>query len=347
MQAGARRPPTCAARFASPSNISKSSSLRQRPRPFAVTVRPGDPNRAARRAARARRLLRARRPLSAALDAAHDGRSRARRRRVATSPSCVRDLRRPCSAPRVEAGVTRLLPIGGAQAIAALAYGTESIARVDKIVGPGNAWVAAAKDLVARDCAIDFHAGPSEIVVWSDTGDPAWIAADLVAQAEHDPAARAIFVTTRRGLAERVAEAVRAQSPADGPARTAIRRQGAIIVARDRERGERRREPPRARAPRVRSAGRREASSRGGHHLRRPLERAGGRRLLHGIESCAADRRRGAVSWRAQPGRFRPDLHRPDALGARPAIDRPGRRSRSRRLRGCRGMPSRYRLRLS
>ncbi|MEO6222137.1 MAG: histidinol dehydrogenase [Vicinamibacterales bacterium] len=109
----------------------------------------------------------------------------------------------------IEAGATRLLRIGGAQAIAALAYGTASIARADKIVGPGSAWVAAAKALVAPDCAIDFHAGPSEIVVWSDRGRADWIAADLVAQAEHDPDARAILVTTRPELAKAVAGEVR------------------------------------------------------------------------------------------------------------------------------------------
>jgi histidinol dehydrogenase len=135
----------------------------------------------------------------------------------------------------VEAGVSRVLRIGGAQAIAALAYGTESIARVDKIVGPGNAWVAAAKSLVASDCPIDFQAGPSEIVVYAESGSPEWIAADLIAQAEHDPAARAILVTTRRGLASRVASAVRRRTPADGPARLSLARNGAIVVARTRE----------------------------------------------------------------------------------------------------------------
>ena len=104
----------------------------------------------------------------------------------------------------LEAGATQVLRLGGAQAIAALAYGTASIDRADKIAGPGSAWVAAAKALVAPDCAIDFHAGPSEIVVWSDHGRADWIAADLLAQAEHDPDARAILVTTRRDLAKAV-----------------------------------------------------------------------------------------------------------------------------------------------
>jgi histidinol dehydrogenase len=108
----------------------------------------------------------------------------------------------------LEAGATRVLRLGGAQAIAALAYGTETIARADKIVGPGSAWVAAAKALVSADCAIDFHAGPSEIVVWSDRGRADWVAADLMAQAEHDPDARAILVTTNRELAKAVGAVV-------------------------------------------------------------------------------------------------------------------------------------------
>jgi histidinol dehydrogenase len=135
----------------------------------------------------------------------------------------------------VEAGATRVLRIGGAHAIAALAYGTRSIARADKIVGPGSAWVAAAKALVARDCAIDFHAGPSEIVVWSDRGRPAWIAADLIAQAEHDPDARVVCVTTNRVLATAVAEEVTRALPARGPAGQAIRANGAIVVAATRQ----------------------------------------------------------------------------------------------------------------
>ena len=107
-------------------------------------------------------------------------------------------------AAALAAGANSVLRVGGAQAIAAAAYGTRSIARVEKIVGPGNAWVTAAKMLVAGDCAIDFRAGPSEIIVWSNEGPAAWIAADLAAQAEHDPAARAIFLTSRRSLADAV-----------------------------------------------------------------------------------------------------------------------------------------------
>jgi histidinol dehydrogenase len=130
------------------------------------------------------------------------------------------------------AGVDRCFRIGGAQAVAALAYGTASVPRVDKIVGPGNAYVAAAKALVAADCSIDFFAGPSEIVIVSVTGDPAWIAADLLAQAEHDPDARALLLTPSRRLARAVAAECRRQMPADGPARDAIARNGGVIVTR-------------------------------------------------------------------------------------------------------------------
>ena len=138
----------------------------------------------------------------------------------------------------VEAGATRLFRIGGAQAIAALAYGTAAVPRVDRITGPGNAYVAAAKTLVSNDCPIDFTAGPSEIVVISDRGNPAWIAADLVAQAEHDPDARAILVTTRAKLAASVAQAVERQVEqltarnAASPARAALTSHGAIVLAR-------------------------------------------------------------------------------------------------------------------
>jgi len=135
-------------------------------------------------------------------------------------------------AAAVEAGIDRMFRLGGAQAIAALAYGTASVPRVDKIVGPGNAYVAAAKALVSPDCAIDFNAGPSEIVVVSSNGNPAWIAADLVAQAEHDPQARAILLTPSRRLALAVRAACAEQLSAAGAARTALSRNGAIVITR-------------------------------------------------------------------------------------------------------------------
>jgi len=130
------------------------------------------------------------------------------------------------------AGVSRLFRLGGAHAIAALAYGTETIPAVDKIVGPGNAFVAAAKALVSPDCAIDFYAGPSEIVVVSTSGRPAWIAADLIAQAEHDPDARAILLTPSRRLAAAVARELQAAMPAEGPASRAMKVNGGIVITR-------------------------------------------------------------------------------------------------------------------
>ena len=135
-------------------------------------------------------------------------------------------------AAALEAGVTRLFRVGGAHAIAALAYGTATIPRVDKIVGPGNRYVAAAKAYVAADCAIDFYAGPTEIVIVAGERPPAWIAADLVAQAEHDPDARAIFITWKRSLAGRVAAAVVRQAAGRPIAETSLAANGAAIVAR-------------------------------------------------------------------------------------------------------------------
>jgi histidinol dehydrogenase len=135
-------------------------------------------------------------------------------------------------AAALEAGVTRLFRIGGAHAIAALAFGTRTVPRVDKIVGPGNRYVAAAKAAVARRCAIDFYAGPTEIVIVAGAGRPAWIATDLIAQAEHDPDARAIFITWSRSLAERVATAVAERSGGRAIVEQSLRGNGAIIVAR-------------------------------------------------------------------------------------------------------------------
>jgi len=133
-------------------------------------------------------------------------------------------------AAALEAGVTRLFRVGGAQAIAALAYGTETMPRVDKIVGPGNRYVAVAKACVAADCPIDFFAGPTEIVIVANSGRPEWIAADLVAQAEHDPDARAIFITWRRRLAERVTAAIARKTAGREIAARALASHGAVIV---------------------------------------------------------------------------------------------------------------------
>ena len=133
-------------------------------------------------------------------------------------------------AAAVEAGVDRFFRIGGAHAVAAMAYGTKTVPRVNKIVGPGNRWVAAAKALVAHYCPIDFYAGPTEILVVADRGPARWIAADLIAQAEHDPDARAVFITSKTALAREVAEEVARQLPATGPAATSLWNHGGIIV---------------------------------------------------------------------------------------------------------------------
>ncbi len=128
-------------------------------------------------------------------------------------------------------GITEFYRLGGAHAVAALAYGTASVPRVDKIVGPGNLYVTAAKKLVAFDCAIDMLAGPTEIVVTSERGKPADIASDLVAQAEHDPEALAIFVTTRDDLARAVIAEIDLRGGKNPIARQALARNGIAIVA--------------------------------------------------------------------------------------------------------------------
>ena len=135
-------------------------------------------------------------------------------------------------AAALEAGVNRLFRIGGAHAIGALAYGTATIPRVDKIVGPGNRYVAAAKAYVAADCAIDFYAGPTEIVIVAGEGRSEWIAADLIAQAEHDPDARAIFITWKPALADRVAAAVGRRAMGRAIVESSIMANGAAVVTR-------------------------------------------------------------------------------------------------------------------
>jgi histidinol dehydrogenase len=132
------------------------------------------------------------------------------------------------------AGVTEGYRIGGAQAVAALAYGTATIARVDKIVGPGNVYVALAKARVFGEVGIDMVAGPSEVLVVADgSANPEWVASDLLAQAEHDPMARAVLVTDTPGLAERVAGALARQLaalPRAAIAAEALRRNGALVL---------------------------------------------------------------------------------------------------------------------
>jgi histidinol dehydrogenase len=130
------------------------------------------------------------------------------------------------------AGVTEFYRVGGAQAIAAMAFGTETIVAVDKIVGPGNLYVTAAKIAVSHETGIDMPAGPTEIVVTSEQGNPSGIAADLVAQAEHDPEALAVLITTRAELAEEVALEVKRQAQGNAIAEEAIAAQGFAFVTK-------------------------------------------------------------------------------------------------------------------
>jgi histidinol dehydrogenase len=133
-----------------------------------------------------------------------------------------------------ELGIGEFYRMGGAQAIAALAYGTESISRVDKIVGPGNSYVTAAKRTVAFDCSIDMLAGPTEVVIVQHDGEACWIASDLVAQAEHDPDALAILITCSAKLAKAVSESASKLSQGNGIARESLRKNGYILIAPDR-----------------------------------------------------------------------------------------------------------------
>ncbi len=131
-------------------------------------------------------------------------------------------------------GVKEIARIGGAQAIGAFAYGTQSIPRVDKICGPGNRYVTAAKRIVSNDCAIDMPAGPTEVLILATDGNPNFIAADLLAQAEHDPDAVALLVTTSARLAREVAAEVARQLrdlPRTNPAWKSLRAASAILVA--------------------------------------------------------------------------------------------------------------------
>jgi histidinol dehydrogenase len=132
-------------------------------------------------------------------------------------------------------GVREFYRVGGAQAVAALAFGTETIPGVDKIVGPGNKYVTIAKKLVAFDCAIDFIAGPTEALLLSDNGNPDHLAADLIAQAEHDPDALVIFITTSRTLAKAVTKCADVLSANNPTARAALRNQGIALVASSHE----------------------------------------------------------------------------------------------------------------
>jgi histidinol dehydrogenase len=150
----------------------------------------------------------------------------------------VKDIRvvSPRPAPAILAaaallGVHEFYRIGGAQAIAALAYGTKSIPPVNKIVGPGNLFVTTAKKIVAFDCAIDFLAGPTEGLILCDHGEPDFIASDLVAQAEHDPDALVLLVTKSRNFARSVSRSITALARGNPIARESARKHGAVLLA--------------------------------------------------------------------------------------------------------------------
>jgi histidinol dehydrogenase len=156
---------------------------------------------------------------------------------VMTSPVGRAGLNPVIVAAAQIAGVDRIFKVGGAQAVAAMAYGTESVPAVDKIVGPGNAWVATAKKLVFGRTGIDMIAGPSEILVIADeTADPAVAAADLLSQAEHDELASSILLTPDEELAKRVSAEVKAQLKRlsrESIAVKAIRDYGLVVVTQD------------------------------------------------------------------------------------------------------------------
>ena len=132
-------------------------------------------------------------------------------------------------------GVSEFYRIGGAQAVAAFAYGTQSVPAVNKIVGPGNTYVTLAKKLVAFDCGIDFLAGPTEMIYCAAEGNPEYIASDMVAQSEHDPEALAIFITTNLRLAKAVIEQATAMAADNEIARQSLEARGVVLVARSRK----------------------------------------------------------------------------------------------------------------
>ena len=154
---------------------------------------------------------------------------------MVTPPDKNGKVAAPILAAASVAGVTKIVKTGGAQAVAALAYGTESVPKVDKIVGPGNAFVATAKRMVFGQVDIDMIAGPSEILVLADgTCNPSFVAADLLSQAEHDKMAQAVLVTDSAELAAKVADELEvqlSQLPREEIARTSIENRGKIIVA--------------------------------------------------------------------------------------------------------------------
>ena len=239
------------------------------------------------------------------------------------------------------AGVDEIYRIGGAQAIAALAYGTESIAPVAKIVGPGNAYVAAAKRLVFGQVGIDMIAGPSEVLILADkTGNADWIAADLLAQAEHDASAQSILITddAALGRASREGGGVAAQDiAARGCRRRVVARFRRHHHGRQARRCDRAGRPAGARASGNRRRRRREAC--GAHpqcrrHLHRRAYAGGDRRLRGRLQPRAADRALGAVLVRPRRARFH-EAHVVAQMRARAVARARARRDRARRSGGA------------
>ena len=290
----------------------------------------GREDRSTRPAVRSRRLLRAGRPLSPAVDTPDDRDPRQGRRRSRHHVAC------PDPAPVVlcaalEAGATRVLRIGGAQAIAALAYGTASIPRVSqdrrpgKCVGRGGqgTGVCATARSICTPARAKSSCGPTQ---GASTGSPRTFSR----QAEHDPAARAILVTRSRRLARAVAAEIDRWLPPTGPARTAVRRNGAVIVTRTRQEIRRRRQSHRAGASRVRERERRRADSDRRHDLRRT---DGARRRPattrpdsnHVLPTGGAARFRGGLS----PADFVRTFTEQTVTRRRPSLHRAPRRLRS------------------
>ena len=223
------------------------------------------------------------------------------------------------------AGVTEAYRVGGAQAIAALAYGTATIRRVDKIVGPGNVYVALAKSRVFGDVGIDMVAGPSEVVVVADgAADPEWIAADLLAQAEHDPMARAVLVTDAEALVPRVERALTRQLaalPRRAIAGEALARHGALVVVdklEDAVELANRLAPEHLELLVARAASAAAARAPRGRRLHRQPDAGSRRRLRRGAEPRAADGRHRALLVAARYRGLRQAHERDRVLGAGP-----------------------------
>jgi histidinol dehydrogenase len=207
-------------------------------------------------------------------------------------------------------GITEFYRLGGAHAIAAGLRNRNRLPRVDKIVGPGNLYVTTAKRLVAFDCAIDMLAGPTEIVVTSERGNADEIASDLVAQAEHDPEALAIFITTRADLAKVVIAEAKLRSRNNAVARAALDRNGLVILASSVDEARAITNRLAAEHLTVDAASDLELGAKCGLGLRGPLERAAHGRLHLRPQSHAAHRRHGARARRPERQRLRQAHHR-------------------------------------